>query len=49
VAQKVQTLYIDDPSEAASTVPFGFDGVNIKDRGRVLADIVAQYEAATGR
>jgi hypothetical protein len=110
VAQKVQTLYIDDidGSEAAGTVRFGLDGVDyeidlnaehtgnlhaalrtfidharkvggtsrraprgrragtavdttavrswarqqgidIKDRGRVPADVVAQYEAATGR
>ena len=110
VAQKVQTLYIDDidGSEAAGTVRFGLDGVDyeidlsaghtdefhaalrryidhgrkvgdtskrsprgrrtgsaidttavrtwareqgidIKDRGRVPADIVAKYEAATGR
>jgi hypothetical protein len=110
VAQKVQTLYIDDidGSEAAGPVRFGLDGVDyeidlsaehtdnlhtalrtyidharkaggtakraprgrhagastdttavrnwareqgigIKDRGRVPADIVARYEAATGR
>jgi len=110
VAQKVQTLYIDDidGSEAAGTVRFGLDGadyeidlsaehtddlyatlqayisharkvggtsrrparghraarpidttavrswareqgIDIKDRGRVPADIIAKYEAATGR
>jgi Lsr2 len=110
VAQKVQTLYIDDidGGEAAGTVRFGLDGVDyeidlsaehtdklhaalrtyidharkvggttkraprgrragstidttavrnwareqgidIKDRGRVPADIVARYEAATGQ
>jgi hypothetical protein len=110
VAQKVQTLYIDDidGGEAAGTVRFGLDGVDyeidlsaghtdelhaalrtyidharktggtsrrgprgrragsaidttavrswareqgidIKDRGRVPADVVAKYEAATGR
>ena len=110
MAQKVQTLYIDDidGSEAAGTVRFGLDGIDyeidlntehtgglhaalqtyidharkiggtsrraprgrragtavdttavrswareqgidIKDRGRVPADIVAKYEAATGR
>ena len=110
MAQKVQTLYIDDidGSEAAGTVRFGLDGadyeidlsaehtdnlhaalrtyidharkvggtfrraargrradtgvnttavrtwareqgIGIKDRGRVPADIVAKYEAATGR
>ena len=110
MAQKVQTLYIDDidGGEAAGTVRFGLDGVDyeidlsrehtgelhtalrkyidharkvggtsrraprgrrvgsgidttavrswareqgidIKDRGRVPADIVAKYEAATGR
>ena len=110
MAQKVQTLYIDDidGSEAAGTVRFGLDGaayeidlsaehtdelhaslrtyigharkvggtsrraprgrragsaidttavrswareqgIDIKDRGRVPANIVARYEAATGR
>jgi hypothetical protein len=110
VAQKVQTLYIDDidGDEAAGTVRFGLDGVDyeidlsaghtdelhaalrtyidharktrgtsrrgprarragsaidttavrswareqgidIKDRGRVPADVVAKYQAATGR
>jgi len=109
VAQKVQTIYIDDidGGEAAGTVRFGLDGVgyeidlsaehtkelhtalgkyidharkagaasrraprsraasavdttavrtwareqgiDIKDRGRVPADIVAKYQAATGR
>ena len=110
MAQKVQTLYIDDidGGEAAGTVRFGLDGVdyeidlsaghadelhaalrtyidharktggtsrrgprgrhagstidttavrswareqgiNIKDRGRVPAEVVAKYEAATGR
>jgi hypothetical protein len=110
VAQKVQTLYIDDidGGEAVGTVRFGLDGVDyeidlstghtdelhaalrtyidharktggtsrrgprgrrvgsaidttavrswareqgidIKDRGRVLAEVVAKYEAATGR
>jgi hypothetical protein len=110
VAQKVQTLYIDDidGSEAAGTVRFGLDGtdyeidlnaahtdelhatlgtyidharkvggisrrtprgrrsasaidttavrtwareqgIDIKDRGRVPADIVTRYQAATGR
>jgi Lsr2 len=110
VAQKVQTLYIDDidGSDAAGTVRFGLDGadyeidlnaehtgnlhaalrkyidharkvggtsrraprgrrsgsaidttavrtwareqgIDIKDRGRVPADIIAKYEAATGR
>ena len=110
MAQKVQTLYIDDidGGEAAGTVRFGLDGVDyeidlsaehtddlhtelgryieharkvggtskraprgrrgasaidttairtwareqgidIKDRGRVPADIVAKYQAATGR
>lgn len=110
MAQKVQTLYIDDidGGEAAGTVRFGLDGVDyeidlsaehtdklhaalrtyidharkvggttkraprgrragstidttavrnwarergidIKDRGRVPADIVARYEAATGQ
>jgi hypothetical protein len=109
VAQKVQTLYIDDiddidGSEAAGTVRFGLDGADyeidlsaehtkqlqtalrtyidharkvggtskrasrgrridttavrtwareqgiaIKDRGRVPADVVAKYEAATGK
>ena len=110
MAQKVQTLYIDDidGSEAAGTVRFGLDGADyeidlnaehtkqlhtalrtyidharkvggtskraprgrrigssidttavrtwareqgiaIKDRGRVPADVVAKYEAATGK
>lgn len=110
MAQKVQTLYIDDidGSEAAGTVRFGLDGadyeidlsaehtdelhtalgtyidharkvggtsrraprgrrgasaidttavrtwareqgIDIKDRGRVPADIVARYQAATGK
>ncbi len=110
MAQKVQTLYIDDidGGEAAGTVRFGLDGVDyeidlsaehtdelhtalgtyigharkvggtarraprgrrgasaidttavrnwareqgidIKDRGRVPADIIARYQAATGR
>ena len=110
MAQKVQTLYIDDidGSEAAGTVRFGLDGadyeidlsaehtkqlqtalrtyidharkvggtskrasrgrrigssidttavrtwareqgIDIKDRGRVPADVVAKYEAATGK
>ena len=110
MAQKVQTLYIDDidGSEAAGTVRFGLDGtdyeidlnavhtdelhtalrtyidharkvggtsrraprgrragsaidttairtwareqgINIKDRGRVPADIVTRYQEATGR
>ena len=110
MAQKVQTLYVDDidGSEAAGTVRFGLDGVDyeidlnaehtgklhtalrkyidharkvggnskrsprgrhagsalpttavrtwareqgidIKDRGRVPADIIAKYEATTGR
>ena len=50
VAQKIQTLYIDDidGGEAAGTVRFGLDGVGYE-IGRVPADIVAKYQAATGR
>jgi hypothetical protein len=65
VAQKIQTLFIDDldGSAAEGTVRFGLDGadyeidlnsghaqgIGVKDRGRVPAELVVKFKAATGQ
>ena len=51
MAHKIQTLFIDDldGSPAEGTVRFSLDdqGIAVKDRGRIPAELVVDYKAAT--
>jgi hypothetical protein len=43
MARKVQTLFIDDLDGSEA------QGIEVKDRGRIPADLVARSNAATGK
>lgn len=53
MAQKVQTLLIDDIDGGAGTTEMRAwarsQGIEVKDRGRIPAGIVARYREATGK